>query len=133
MKRIVATPMVLAAALVVFAAGYVAKGASRPEAGGTDMDAHSSANTPRAVSPDAFDELRREVALLRTRLGESGPSGSAGGYESLLVAAGTVVRGQNVAPYTMVAGNPARVIARWDGEKWERVPTSETGFERELI
>lgn len=35
-----------------------------------------------------------------------------------IVAAGSVVRGQTVAPGVMVAGNPARVIARWNGERW---------------
>lgn len=35
-----------------------------------------------------------------------------------IVAAGSVVRGQTVGPGVMVAGNPARVIARWDGQRW---------------
>ncbi len=47
-----------------------------------------------------------------------------------IVAAGTVVRGQTVAPGVMVAGNPARVIARWNGERW--VYLEETGYERAL-
>jgi hypothetical protein len=38
--------------------------------------------------------------------------------ECAVVAAGTVVRGQDVAPHTMVAGNPARVIARYIGGVW---------------
>ena len=49
-----------------------------------------------------------------------------------IVAAGSVVRGQTVAPGVMVAGNPARVIARWDGERWQYLPGSESGYEREL-
>lgn len=49
-----------------------------------------------------------------------------------IVAAGTVVRGQNVAPGVIVAGNPARVIARWNGEKWVYLPFEESGFAREL-
>jgi len=49
-----------------------------------------------------------------------------------VVAAGTVVRGQNVAPGVMVAGNPARVIARWNGTQWVYLPSEESGFEREL-
>jgi acetyltransferase-like isoleucine patch superfamily enzyme len=50
-----------------------------------------------------------------------------------VVAAGTVVRCQDVAPGVMVAGNPARVIARWDGaaKKWMYCP-EESGFERRL-
>jgi len=48
------------------------------------------------------------------------------------VAAGTVVRGQDVAPGLMVAGNPARVIARWTGEQWEYLPTEESGYRRRL-
>lgn len=56
--------------------------------------------------------------------------------EAAIVAAGTVVRSQNVAPYTMVAGNPARVIARW--YRWALVgwiyePAEQSGFKRELI
>ncbi len=43
-----------------------------------------------------------------------------------------VVRGQNVASGVMVAGNPARVVARWDGEKWIHLPVEEAGWEREL-
>ena len=49
--------------------------------------------------------------------------------EGAIVAAGSVVRSCEVAPYTMVEGNPARVIARcpdkaphspwvYEGEKW---------------
>jgi serine acetyltransferase len=49
-----------------------------------------------------------------------------------IVAAGSVVRGQTVAPGVMVAGNPARVVARWDGERWVYLPASESGYEREL-
>ena len=49
-----------------------------------------------------------------------------------IVAAGSVVRGQTVAPGVMVAGNPARVIARWDGERWAYLPESESGFVRVL-
>lgn len=35
-----------------------------------------------------------------------------------IVAAGTVVRGQTVGAGVIVAGNPARVIARWNGVQW---------------
>lgn len=35
-----------------------------------------------------------------------------------IVAAGTVVRSQRVKAWTMVGGNPSRVIARHDGTKW---------------
>lgn len=49
-----------------------------------------------------------------------------------VVAAGTVVRGQNVAPGVMVAGNPARVIARWNGAAWVYVRAGECGYRREL-
>lgn len=49
-----------------------------------------------------------------------------------IVAAGTVVRGQDVAPAVMVAGNPARVIARWDGERWAYVASEVSGFNRRL-
>jgi len=49
-----------------------------------------------------------------------------------IVAAGSVVRGQTVAPGVMVAGNPARVIARWDGARWEYVDAAECGYARGL-
>ena len=49
-----------------------------------------------------------------------------------IVAAGTVVRGQDVAPGMMVAGNPARVIARWDGARWAYLPGDESGHRRRL-
>ncbi len=52
--------------------------------------------------------------------------------ENAIVAAGTVVRGQTVAPFTMVAGNPARVIARWDGKEWKYLAASKSGFSRRL-
>jgi len=47
-----------------------------------------------------------------------------------IVAAGTVVRCQDVAPRVMVAGNPARVIARWNGERW--IYLTDSGFSRSL-
>jgi acetyltransferase-like isoleucine patch superfamily enzyme len=49
-----------------------------------------------------------------------------------IVAAGSVVRGQTVAPRVMVAGNPARVIARWDGKRWVYLAASKCGYERDL-
>lgn len=49
-----------------------------------------------------------------------------------IVAAGSVVRGQTVAPGVMVAGNPARVIARWDGAKWIYLAGEESGYSRRL-
>jgi acetyltransferase-like isoleucine patch superfamily enzyme len=36
-----------------------------------------------------------------------------------IVAIGAVVSGATVEPYTIVAGNPARVISRWNGKEWE--------------
>jgi acetyltransferase-like isoleucine patch superfamily enzyme len=41
--------------------------------------------------------------------------------EGAIVAAGTVVRSCEVKPYTMVAGNPARVIARFKDGAWAYV------------
>jgi acetyltransferase-like isoleucine patch superfamily enzyme len=52
--------------------------------------------------------------------------------EGAIVAAGAVVRGQDVAPGVIVAGNPARVIARWQGGHWAYLPEEETGFYRRL-
>jgi len=53
-------------------------------------------------------------------------------YRNSIVAAGTVVRGQDVGPGVMVAGNPARVVARWDGTQWDYLPDRESGYCREL-
>lgn len=39
--------------------------------------------------------------------------------EGAVIAAGTVVRSQDVAPFTMVAGNPAKVIARFTDSEWQ--------------
>ena len=49
-----------------------------------------------------------------------------------IVAAGSVVRGQLVAPNVMVAGNPARVIARWNGGKLCHLPAIDCGYDRIL-
>jgi acetyltransferase-like isoleucine patch superfamily enzyme len=49
-----------------------------------------------------------------------------------VVAAGTVVRGQDVAPLVMVAGNPARVIARWQDGDWHYLPVVKSGYARRL-
>ena len=42
------------------------------------------------------------------------------GHHAIL-AIGAVVAHMNVDAYTMVAGNPARVVARWDGGRWCKV------------
>src|SRR3972149_2743320 len=52
--------------------------------------------------------------------------------EGAVVAAGSVVRGQVVAPGVMGAGNPARVIARWSGTSWNYLPVETSGFETRL-
>jgi acetyltransferase-like isoleucine patch superfamily enzyme len=41
--------------------------------------------------------------------------------EGAVVACGSVVRSMKVEPWTMVAGNPARVIKRVVNGKWEKV------------
>lgn len=38
-----------------------------------------------------------------------------------IVSLGAVVDGITVEPFTIVAGNPARPVARWNGTKWERL------------
>jgi serine acetyltransferase len=35
-----------------------------------------------------------------------------------IVATGSVVRNMTVEPYSIVEGNPAKVVAEWDGKKW---------------
>ena len=42
-----------------------------------------------------------------------------------IVGAGSVVSGRDVPEYTMVEGNPARIIARFDGSKWAYLRESE--------
>jgi acetyltransferase-like isoleucine patch superfamily enzyme len=41
--------------------------------------------------------------------------------QGAIVSVGSVVSNMTVLPYTMVEGNPARVIKKFDGQKWERV------------
>lgn len=41
-----------------------------------------------------------------------------------IVAIGAVVNGMTVEPYTIVAGNPAKVVAKWNGEKWVKIRSS---------
>lgn len=41
--------------------------------------------------------------------------------EGAIVTLGACVRSCEVAPWTMVAGNPARVIARWHDGKWNYI------------
>lgn len=38
-----------------------------------------------------------------------------------VISIGSVVANMDVEPYTMVAGNPAKVVARWNGSVWEKV------------
>lgn len=38
-----------------------------------------------------------------------------------IVSVGSVVNKMTVEPYTIVAGNPARPVAKWDGEKWVKL------------
>lgn len=40
--------------------------------------------------------------------------------EGSIVGIASVVANQVVAPNTVVAGNPAKVVARWVGERWKR-------------
>ena len=37
-----------------------------------------------------------------------------------IVSVGSVVRSMTVEPYTIVAGNPAKVISEWDGFRWTK-------------
>jgi len=41
-----------------------------------------------------------------------------------VVAAGTVLRSQVVGPGVMVAGNPAKIIARWEEGGWQYLPVA---------
>ena len=42
------------------------------------------------------------------------------GHHAIL-AIGAVVANMDVEPWTIVAGNPAKVVARWSDSKWTRV------------
>lgn len=76
---------------------------------------------PRGVQVDAGAWICSYSILIGCHIGRGA-----------IVAAGTVVRCQDVAPDVIVAGNPARVIARWDGNRWVYLPETETGFVRRL-
>jgi hypothetical protein len=52
--------------------------------------------------------------------------------QSAIVAAGSVVRGQDVEPFCMVAGNPARIVARWREGRWQYFNGAESGYHRRL-
>ena len=65
------------------------------------------AEKPYPVTVDAYAWIGSNAILAGCHIGEYA-----------IVAAGTVVRGQDVAPHIMVAGNPAQVIARWHEGKW---------------
>jgi len=54
-------------------------------------------------------------------------------HHAAIVAAGSVVRGQNVQPFTMVAGNPARTIAHWVDGHWLYLAPADSGYERWLL
>lgn len=41
--------------------------------------------------------------------------------EGAIVSIGSVVRSQEVGPYVMVAGNPARIVARYIDSQWQYV------------
>ena len=83
---------------------------------------HVEAAIPRGVYVEAGAWICSGALLYGCRIGAGA-----------IVAAGTVVRGQDVAPGVMVAGNPARVIARWDGARWVYLPEEVSGFRRRLI
>jgi len=76
---------------------------------------------PRGVYVEAGAWICSDVILCGCRIGAGA-----------IVAAGTVVRGQDVAPCVMVAGNPARVIARWISGRWLYLPEGLSGFSRRL-
>jgi len=83
---------------------------------------HVEEAIPRGVYVEAGAWICSGALLSGSRIG----AGS-------IVAAGTVVRGQDVAPGVIVAGNPARVIARWDGAHWVYLPEHISGFRRDLV
>lgn len=65
------------------------------------------ATVSRAVQVDAGAWIGSNAVLYNCHIGAGA-----------IVACGAVVRNQDVAPHVMVAGNPARVIARWQGGRW---------------
>lgn len=69
---------------------------------------HPVVDRPVIVKPHAF--ICSGVQLYNCIIGEGA-----------VVVFGAVVRSAEVKPNVMVAGNPARVIARWDGERWNYV------------
>jgi acetyltransferase-like isoleucine patch superfamily enzyme len=67
---------------------------------------------PVSIGPGAFLGIN-SVVLPGVTVGE-------GAY----VGAGAVVTG-DVPPRTVVAGNPARPIRRWEAGEWRRIPNSD--------
>lgn len=63
----------------------------------------------RPLQVDDYAWICSDVTLYNTRIGEGA-----------IVACGSVVRSRDVPPWTMVEGNPARIVARFDHErkKW---------------
>ncbi len=93
-------------------------------------ESHNVDNWPGPIGPVVPYGVRvDDYAWIASRVLLAGCHIGAGA----IVAAGTVVRGQDVAPGVMVAGNPARVIARWDGGRWVYVSEQESGYRRELV
>lgn len=94
-----------------------------------DESAHFGHGVRIITSTHSYINNRKEWRQRATRVGVAVEEGVfVGAFATLfntkleegsVVSAGSVVLGRNVAPYTMVAGNPARVIARWAEDHWQ--------------
>jgi acetyltransferase-like isoleucine patch superfamily enzyme len=61
----------------------------------------------RPVIIDDYAWIASDVVLYNCHIGEGA-----------VVSVGSVVRSRDVPPWTMVEGNPARIIARYEGGEW---------------
>lgn len=75
----------------------------------------------RPIKVDQYAWIASDAILYNCHIGEYA-----------VVAVGSVVRSQIVPPYTMVAGNPARVIKEWNSQTktWVKVDRELKSMER---
>jgi len=76
---------------------------------------YEEGSVDRPVVIDDYAWMASDVVLYNCHVGEGA-----------VVSVGSVVRSRDVPPWTMVEGNPARVIARYDHERGEWIYLAES-------